>query len=308
MNNPKNNVEDMHVMGGGLRSNNPNDCGYLGNLFTDYNIYVEFNIFGDPFTAYQVLHSGITITIVPLDATNTIPLTKEFLKAFEESQGTYEVEYCFRSLNTKLSSSSVESNMRVLYKPFFEKKKLEKPVVFDVDTSVGDFLSLFYLLKVPVEVLNLESDNVFPPVGDCKYAKAIPHGSERFLDSDTLYGLAQHLPQSRRSIPSNKYAEFNVSPSVFRIVSLRIRINITLISLKNQRKETFTGEIIGAIFMGGDHHNLKPTIGEMPIKVIAEGVESMDGQIWINDKQGKSAKILKNVDYGLLQSICRSIG
>ncbi|MBA0841241.1 hypothetical protein Goarm_003743 [Gossypium armourianum] len=111
MNNPKNNVEDMHVMGGGLRSNNPNDCGYLGNLFTDYNIYVEFNIFGDPFTAYQVLHSGITITIVPLDATNTIPLTKEFLKAFEESQGTYEVEYCFRSLNTKLSSSSVESNM-----------------------------------------------------------------------------------------------------------------------------------------------------------------------------------------------------
>ncbi|MBA0841238.1 hypothetical protein Goarm_003741, partial [Gossypium armourianum] len=34
----------------------------------------------------------------------------------------------------------------------------------------------------------------------------------------------------------------------------------------------------------------------MPIKVIAEGVESMDGQIWINDKQGKSAKILKNVD------------
>ncbi|MBA0664757.1 hypothetical protein Goklo_004710 [Gossypium klotzschianum] len=153
-----------------------------------------------------------------------------------------------------------------------------------------------------------QSDNVFPPVGDCKYAKAIPHGSERFLDSDTLYGLAQHLPQSRRSIPSNKYAEFNVSPSVFRIVSLRIRINITLISLKNQRKETFTGEIIGAIFMGGDHHNLKPTIGEMPIKVIAEGVESMDGQIWINDKQGKSAKILKNVDYGLLQSICRSIG
>ncbi|MBA0879234.1 hypothetical protein Goshw_004118 [Gossypium schwendimanii] len=61
-------------------------------------------------------------------------------------------------------------------------------------------------------------------------------------------------------------------------------------------EETFTGEIIGAIFIGGDHHNLKPTIGEMPIKVIAEGVESMDGQIWINDKQGKSAKILKNVD------------
>ncbi|KAH1046504.1 hypothetical protein J1N35_037288 [Gossypium stocksii] len=95
-------------------------------------------------------------------------------------------------------------------------------------------------------------DNVFPPVGDYKYAKAIPHGSEVFLDSDILYGLVQHLPQSRRrmcillggisaevvmikemcfSIPSNKYAEFNVSPFVFRKVSLRIRINITLIPL-----------------------------------------------------------------------------
>lgn len=56
------------------------------------------------------------------------------------------------------------------------------------------------------------------------------------------------------------------------------------------------GEIIGAIFMGGDHHNLKPTIEEMSIKVIAEGDESMDGQILIDNKQGKSVKILKNVD------------
>lgn len=60
--------------------------------------------------------------------------------------------------------------------------------------------------------------------------------------------------------------------------------------------ETFMGEIIGAIFMGGGHHNLKPTIEEMPIKVIAEGDESMDGQILIDKKQGKSVKVLKNVD------------
>ncbi|KAL1148357.1 hypothetical protein V6Z11_A10G120600 [Gossypium hirsutum] len=33
------------------------------------------------------------------------------------------------------------------------------------------------------------------------------------------------------SIPSNKYAEFNVPPFVFRKVSFRIRINITLIPL-----------------------------------------------------------------------------
>ncbi|KAK5794320.1 hypothetical protein PVK06_035542 [Gossypium arboreum] len=127
-----------------------------------------------------------------------------------------------------------------------------------------------------------QSDNVFPPVGDCKMCILLEDISAEVL----------MIKEMCFSIPSNKYAEFNVPPFVFRKVSFRIRINITLIPLS----ETFMGEIIGAIFMGGDHHNLKPTIGEMPIKVIAEGVESMDGQILINDKQGKSAKILKNVD------------
>ena len=44
----------------------------------------------------------------------------------------------------------------VLYKPDFGSKKLGKPVVFDMDMSAGDFLALLYLLKVPVEVINLK--------------------------------------------------------------------------------------------------------------------------------------------------------
>jgi len=44
----------------------------------------------------------------------------------------------------------------VTYMPNFENKTLGKPVVFDMDMSVGDFLALFYLLKVDVEVLNLK--------------------------------------------------------------------------------------------------------------------------------------------------------
>lgn len=42
------------------------------------------------------------------------------------------------------------------YKPNFGTRKLGKPVVFDMDMSVGDFLALFYLLKAPVEVINLK--------------------------------------------------------------------------------------------------------------------------------------------------------
>lgn len=46
----------------------------------------------------QVFHSGIPVTLVPLDATNTIPIAENFFKAFEGNQSTYEAKYCFLSL------------------------------------------------------------------------------------------------------------------------------------------------------------------------------------------------------------------
>ncbi|KAK6930083.1 Inosine/uridine-preferring nucleoside hydrolase domain [Dillenia turbinata] len=92
MSNPhlKRNIEHIYVMGGGVRSENPTgccpenstscvleQCGDRGNLFTDYtsNPYAEFNIFADPFAAYQ-----------------------EFFTTFEKNQHTYEAQYCFQSL------------------------------------------------------------------------------------------------------------------------------------------------------------------------------------------------------------------
>ncbi|KAK2358167.1 inosine-uridine preferring nucleoside hydrolase family protein [Trifolium repens] len=116
MNNPhlKKNVEHIYIMGGGVRSSNPTgccpknassscvpgQCGNRGNMFTDYNTnpYAEFNIFLDSFAAYQVIHSGVPVTLVPIDASNTIPITEQFFDAFEKSQDTYEAQYCFKSL------------------------------------------------------------------------------------------------------------------------------------------------------------------------------------------------------------------
>ncbi|KAL5983992.1 Nucleoside hydrolase 3 [Asimina triloba] len=412
MSNPhlKRNIKHVYVMGGGVRSRNPSGCcpknasssckprqfSDHGNLFTGYNSnpYAEFNIFGDPFAAYQVFHSGIPVTLVPLDATDTIPITEEFFKAFESNQDTYEAQYCFQSLkmardtwsfdspfnmsffmwdsftigvavsimrnkhnnrgenefaemdylnitvvtsnkpygisdgsnpffdgrstpkfNLKMGgvhSGHVQRGLRdpfclvengkgkcqdgytkeargsdsvrivaaqkakpnhevdsplhkeffvlnapqhtgrfnlktqfpyyreIVYKPEFTKRKLGKPVVFDMDISAGDFLALLYLLKVPVEIIDLKAilvsangwanaatidivydilhmmgrddipvglgslfalDQAYPSntaVGDCKYTKAIPHGSGGFLDADTLFGLARSLPRSPR--------------------------------------------------------------------------------------------------------------
>lgn len=396
-------------MGGGVRSKNPTgccpknattyctpqQCGDIGNLFTSYstNPNAEFNIFGDPFAAYQVFHSGIPITLVPLDATNTIPVNKEFFYALQQHQSTYEAEYCFKSLKMardtwsddqfhesyflwdSFTSGVAISSMRndknfqhgndfaelvymnvtvitsnkpygvydssnplfnahtvpkfglkkggvhsghvqtgitdnfclvkgskkgrcedgytkeisgpdavrvhvatkakpntdknshlnreffksflevltlaensgrfdsmsqfpfyreVLYKPDFLNKSRGKLVIFDMDMSPGDFISLIYLLKAPTEVVDLKGilvscngwanaatiDIVYDilhmmgrddiPVGrgnatalgtpslGCKYVSAIPQGSGGLLDCDTLYGLARSLPRSPR--------------------------------------------------------------------------------------------------------------
>lgn len=72
MSNPqlKTNIEKIYVMGGSVRSKNasdcctessspcvPEQCREIGNLFTALatNPYAEFNMFGDPFAAYQVI-------------------------------------------------------------------------------------------------------------------------------------------------------------------------------------------------------------------------------------------------------------
>ncbi|KAH6808800.1 inosine-uridine preferring nucleoside hydrolase family protein [Perilla frutescens var. frutescens] len=426
MSNPhlKKNIKQIYIMGGGVRSRNPTgccpknsssscqprQCGDRGNLFTDYtsNPYAEFNMFGDPFAAYQVIHSGIPVTLVPLDATNTIPISMDFFELFEKNQHTYEAQYCFKTLkmardtwfddnfftsyfmwdsflsgvatsimlkdnningendfaemeymnitvitsnepygksdgsnpffyglkkpkfdldrkgvhsghvqtglrdpfcivkngkgrckdgytaettdggarilvavrakpnrdrnsrlnreffgnfldvlNSKEQSGKFNFTMQfpyykeVLHKPDLKGRKLGKNVVFDMDMSAGDFLALFYLLKLPVEVINLkailvtptgwanaatidvvydllhmmgrddipvglgdvfalnQSDPTFTAVGDCKYSKAIPHGSGGFLDSDTLYGLARDLPRSPRRYTAENSVRFN---------------------------------------------------------------------------------------------------
>ncbi|XP_021747078.1 uncharacterized protein LOC110712921 [Chenopodium quinoa] len=459
MSNPllKKNVEHIYIMGGGVRSKNPTgccpknatasckpeQCGDHGNMYTDYtsNPYAEFNMFGDPFAAYQVVHSGIPITLVPLDATNTIPITKQFFEAFESNQKTYEAQYCFKSLkfqrdtwfndqfyssyfmwdsfmagvavsimstpnNTNgendyaemeymsitvrtsnkpygvldgsnpffdgrktpkfhlekhgVHSGHVQKSLRdpfcivennkgrckdgyteevghggvrvlvatraksnkdpgspldreffinfldvlnrpkqsgrfnlttqfphykeVFYTPDLRAKKLGKPVIFDMDMSPGDFLALFYLLKVPVEVLDLraifvtptgwanaatidvvydvlhmmgrddikvglgdsfarnQSDAVNSAVGDCKYVKAIPHGSGGFLDSDTLYGLARDLPRSPRRYTAENSVKFGAPrdtdhPELRQPLALEIWENVTN-TISQKRKIT----------------------------------------------------------------------
>ena len=50
---------------------------------------------------------------------------------------------------------------KILYKPKFSDKPKGKPVVFDMDMSAGDLLSLIYLLKAPTDLINLQVQFIF---------------------------------------------------------------------------------------------------------------------------------------------------
>lgn len=62
MSNPhlKKNVEHVYILGGSVRPTNPTRLPpqNRGNVFTDFtsNPYAEFNMFADPFAAYQVFN------------------------------------------------------------------------------------------------------------------------------------------------------------------------------------------------------------------------------------------------------------
>ncbi|RLN00782.1 hypothetical protein C2845_PM06G22090 [Panicum miliaceum] len=310
----------------------------------------------------KVFHSGIPITLVPLDATNTIPINEEFFYEFQRHQSTYEAQYCFKSLkmardtwfhdrfytsyfmwdsftsgvaissmlNDKngefgndfaeleymnitvitsnkpygvhdgsnplfdgrttpkfglqkggVHSGHVQTGImdsfcrikgsnkgrcealngpensgsfdfkaqfpfyrEILYKPDFKHKYLGRPVIVDMDMSPGDFMSLIYLLKAPIEVIDVKGilvsgngwanvasiDIIYDilhmmgrddiPVGrgnttalgtpslGCHYVSIIPQGSGGLIDSDTLYGLPLSLPRSPRRYTSENSVKY----------------------------------------------------------------------------------------------------
>jgi purine nucleosidase len=65
-------VKELVIMGGAIRSGG--NCTPLA----------EFNIFADPHTAHIVFHSGIPITLIPLDVTHKCLLTSEDIETLNK--------------------------------------------------------------------------------------------------------------------------------------------------------------------------------------------------------------------------------
>jgi len=72
-------IREIVIMGGAVRA--PGNLGD-GGVFQTANKTAEWNIFVDPWAARTVFRSGVHIRLIPLDATNKVPIGPEFLREF----------------------------------------------------------------------------------------------------------------------------------------------------------------------------------------------------------------------------------
>ena len=79
------NIEMIYVMGGAVDVD--------GSSVSEENMVAEWNMYCDPHAARIVVESGAPITLVPLDATNEVPVTPEFVAQLEAEKSTPEAEF-----------------------------------------------------------------------------------------------------------------------------------------------------------------------------------------------------------------------
>ena len=87
------NLQMITIMGGAVHV--PGNVGPSSDIENDV---AEWNIYADPHAAAIVFSSGAPITLVPLDATNYVPLTMDFYRRLKKDRTTPVAEFAYRVL------------------------------------------------------------------------------------------------------------------------------------------------------------------------------------------------------------------
>jgi pyrimidine-specific ribonucleoside hydrolase len=109
----KENIEMVYMVGGAVDV--PGNVGIshagIDNSVADWNIYV------DPRAAAIVLQSGVPVTLVPLDATNHVPVTTNFLERLKDDRKTPEAMFVFEVLSKTQYYDFVQSGGYYFWDP-----------------------------------------------------------------------------------------------------------------------------------------------------------------------------------------------
>jgi inosine-uridine nucleoside N-ribohydrolase len=91
-------IQEIYIMGGAVEAK-----GNVGNSGVNIqNEYAEWNIYIDPVAANIVFKSGIPIVLIPLDATDDVPVTRDFYKALDKNRNTPTAKLVYELLTANL--------------------------------------------------------------------------------------------------------------------------------------------------------------------------------------------------------------
>jgi len=91
-------IEAIYIMGGAVKTD-----GNVGNSGVGIqNEYAEWNIYIDPVAANIVFNSGIPIVLIPLDATEDVPVTRNFYKTLDKNRNTPTASKAYELLTANL--------------------------------------------------------------------------------------------------------------------------------------------------------------------------------------------------------------
>lgn len=105
-------IEEVIIMGGAVDvPGNLGDGGY----FQTENKTAEWNFYLDPWAARLVFDSGVKIKLVPLDATNKVPIDRAFLHSFQQAARTPLARFVGQVLET--DRKYIEENFYYAWDP-----------------------------------------------------------------------------------------------------------------------------------------------------------------------------------------------
>ncbi|MEO6351172.1 MAG: nucleoside hydrolase [Candidatus Limnocylindrales bacterium] len=90
-------IEAIYAMGGAVEVD-----GNVGISIGIDNQFAEWNIYADPHAAKIVLESGVPVTLVPLDATNEVPITAAFADSLKTSADSESAEFVSQVLTQRM--------------------------------------------------------------------------------------------------------------------------------------------------------------------------------------------------------------
>ena len=91
-------MKEIYIMGGAVEAE-----GNVGNSGVNIqNEYAEWNIYIDPKAANIVFKAGVPIVLVPLDATDDVPVTRDFYQALDKNRNTPAAKLVYELLTANL--------------------------------------------------------------------------------------------------------------------------------------------------------------------------------------------------------------